>query len=208
MRGVPARTKLVKENLIYRGVPKEYTEATLNEYTNEKKRKFFNRYLANLDDMYEDKVNLCLYGNNGTGKTFLSSILIKESYRLRYDSYMITLAQLLDLTFRPNKSEEDIVRMNYIKHSHFLVIDEVGKENFTSTGSNINLLEDVLRRAVTNGQVVVICTNLPLEELYKNYGKSIQSLIQGDYAKVEFNFDDYRPVVQTKKKALRLLRGE
>ena len=97
-----------------------------------------------------------------------------------------------------------------INESHFLVIDEVGKETFTKTGSNINLLEETLRNAI-KGQVIILCTNLPLEGeggLYEQYGASIQSLIDGSFVKVEFNNADYRPVVLHQKKALKLLLGE
>jgi hypothetical protein len=52
---------------------------------------------------------------------------------------------------------------------------------------------------------------LPLEGdkgLYKQYGTSIKSLISGSFVKLEFDSDDYRPIQQKKKKALRLLAGE
>lgn len=208
MRGLPHRTRLVKGNLLYRGVPAEYTEATLAEYTDIKKRTFFERYLNNLDDMYDDKMHLVLYGNNGTGKTYLSSILIKESYRQRYDSCMITLTQLMELTFNANKSEENLNKLNYIKRCHFLVIDEVGKENFTSTGSNVALLEDTLRKAITNGQVVILCSNLPVERICEQYGASVKSLVDGSFVKVKFEAQDQRQAVRKSKKASMILRGE
>lgn len=207
MRGLPNRTRLATGNLIYRGVPSEYTEATLVDYTDIKKRIFFERYLNNLDDMYEDKMHLILYGNNGTGKTYLSSILIKEAYRQRYDSCIVTLAQLMELTFNSSRSEEVLNKLNYINKCHFLVIDEVGKENFTSSLSNITLLENTLRKAVTNGQVVIICTNLSMDKLGESYGASVASLISG-FTKVKFEAPDQRQAVRQGKRASRILRGE
>jgi DNA replication protein DnaC len=152
-----------------------------------------------------------LYGSNGSGKTFLSSLIVKEAYRLRYTSAIATLAHLMDLTFKSVKTQGDLSELVMYERADYLVIDEVGKENFTKTGSNVNLLEEILRRAVTNGQVVILCTNLPLEGdkgLYKQYGTSIKSLISGSFVKLEFDSDDYRPIQQKKKKALRLLAGE
>jgi DNA replication protein DnaC len=161
--------------------------------------------------MYEDRVNMCLYGANGAGKSFLSSLIVKEAYRLRYSSYMTTLASMIDLNFKGNKSQDDYERIKFIKSADFLVIDEIGKETFTKTSSNIALLEETLRNAVKTGQVVILCTNLPLEEeggLYEQYGASIQSLIEGSYVKIEFDGKDYRPTVFKKKKALAILQGE
>ena len=162
--------------------------------------------------MYEDRVNLCLYGANGTGKTFLSSLIVKEGYRLRYKTALITMQGLIDLYFKPNKTEEDWDKIKMIKEADFLVIDELGKENFTKSGSNINLLEETLRNAVTKGQVIIICTNLPLEGeggLYHQYGASIKSLIDGSFVKLEFDNSDYRPIHLNKKESNKVIeRGE
>src|SRR3712207_2299348 len=178
-------------------------------YGNKDKREFILKYINNLHDMYEGKVCLCFYGANGTGKTLLASILVREAYRHRYSSSIVTLSRLIDLTFSANKSQEDIELLDYIRNSEFLVIDEVGKENFNKTGSNINLLESILRQATTQGQIVILCTNLPLKGeggLYEQYGASIKSLIAGNYVKLEFTGNDYRPFVTKQKKAMELLR--
>lgn len=212
IRDVPPRTTLSVQNLLLRGVPNEYIEGTLDSYVQDDEVKdFFNKYLTHLHDMYDDRVNLCLYGSNGSGKTFLSSLVVKEAYRLRYNSAITTMANLIDLTFKYDKTPEDFEKIKTYRSANFLVIDEVGKENFTKTGSNINLLEEILRSAVVEGQVVILCTNLPLEGergLYKQYGASIKSLINGSFVKLEFDNDDYRPTHQKKKRALRILAGE
>lgn len=211
-RDLPPRSSLAMQNLLIRGIPYEYIESTLEDYVQEEDiQLFFSRYLTHMHDMYEDRMNLCLYGANGTGKTLLASLVVKEAYRLRYNSAMTTLANLLDLTFKANKSIEEIDKLNMYKEAEFLVIDEVGKEYFTKTRSNVSLLEDTLRRAVTNGQVIIICTNLPLEGedgLYKQYGSSVKSLISGSFSNIELCEDDYRPVHKKRKKSLKILSGE
>lgn len=211
-RHVPPRTTLSRENLLLRGVPADYIEGTLQDYVQEEEyREFFHKYLSNLHLMYEDRINLCLYGSNGSGKSFLSSLVVKEAYRLRYSSLMITLQKLIDIHFKVKKEPEDWDKIKAVKEANFLVIDEVGKENFTRTGSNINLFEEILRNAVSVGQVIILCTNLPLEGeggLYEQYGASIKSLIDGSFVKLEFNNEDYRPTHLNKKKAIKLLKGE
>ena len=125
---------------------------------------------------------------------------------------MTTLAHYMDLCFRKDKTTEVKEELKYISEAEFLVIDEVGKENFTSSQSNINLLEELLRQAVVKGQVVILCSNLPLEDvggvegIYSLYGKSLRSLIEGDFIKVKFSLSDYRPNVLKQKRALHLLQ--
>lgn len=213
-RELPPREVLSWENLLLRGVPAEYIEGSLDEYVEDEDgncKPFFDTYLSNLHIMYEDRVNLCLYGSNGSGKSYLSSLVVKEGYRLRYNSFIITMQSLIDINFKSNKTQEDWDKINAVKKADFLVLDEVGKENFTKTGSNVNLFEETLRQAVTKNQVVIICTNLPLEEeggLYEQYGRSIKSLIDGSFIKLEFDSSDYRNTHMNKKKGVRLLKGE
>lgn len=213
-RGTPQRESLSPTNLLLRGIPAEYLDCDIDDYVqSEEKRELIERYIENLHTMYEDRICLVMYGANGTGKSYLASIIVKEAYRHRYDSMMITLASYMDLCFKPDKSQEDYDALLRIKKADFLVIDEVGKENFTKTGSNINLLEELMRQALTSGQVLIICTNLPLEDmdkakgLYSQYGRSIKSLIEGGFVKVEFEEKDYRKTVLKQKNGLKILLG-
>lgn len=195
-RNIPPRKSLSVANLRYRGIPASYLNYTLKDYTASKsKSKFYGAYLDNLHSMYEDRVCLLQYGANGTGKTMLASLIVKEGYRLRYDTYMTTLSAYMSLLFKQRDAEEQEL-LNYIQRCEFLVIDEVGKENFTSTGSNINILEDLLRNATQRGQVIVLNTNLNLEELYSQYGSSIQSLLNGEFTTLKFTEKDHRPKVK------------
>lgn len=214
-RGVPMRSLLSKRNLLLKGIPAEYIDCDIESYVNdEEKKELYQKYIDNMDTMYEDRVCLANYGANGTGKTYLSCILIKEAYRRRYKSHITTLAHLIDLMFTPDKTEEIRAELKCIRDAEFLVIDEVGKENFNKSLSNIALLEETLRRAVVNGQVVILCTNLSLQDigdvkgLYSQYGKSIKSLVEGDFVKIKFDAKDFRTVVKNKKKGIKLLKGE
>ena len=163
-----------------------------------------------LDEMFEDKINLILYGSNGSGKTYLSSLIVKEAYRRRYSSFRVTLQAYIDMQFKRDR-EEIAEKIEEIINAEFLVIDEVGKETFDKSQFNIAVLEELLRERDTQGKPTIICTNLPLEErggLYDQYGKSIQSLIDGNFVKVKFEGEDNRHDVTRKKRGIQLLLGE
>ena len=208
----PVRTTLSVKNLMYRGVPREYIHADLDEYPIEENiRELFARYMDYLDEMFEDKINLILYGSNGSGKTYLSSLVVKEAYRRRYTSFMVTLKSFIDMHFKRDKDELIAEKLDEIVNSEFLVIDEVGKETFDKSQFNITVFEELLRERDTQGKPTIICTNLPLEErggLYEQYGKSIQSLIDGNFIKVKFESEDNRHDVTRKKRGIQLLLGE
>lgn len=208
----PVRTALSVKNLIYRGVPREYIHADLDEYPiKENTRELFARYMDYLDEMFEDKINLILYGSNGSGKTYLSSLIVKEAYRKRYTSFRVTLKSFIDMHFKRDKDELIADKLDEIINSEFLVIDEVGKETFDKSQFNIAVFEELLRERDTQGKPTIICTNLPLEErggLYEQYGKSIQSLIDGNFIKIKFEGEDNRHDVTRKKRGIQLLLGD
>lgn len=208
----PVRTTLSAKNLMYRGVPREYIHADLDEYPIEENiRELFARYMDYLDEMFDDKINLILYGSNGSGKTYLSSLIVKEAYRRRYTSFRVTLKSFIDMHFKRDKDELIAEKLDEIIDAEFLVIDEVGKETFDKSQFNITVLEELLRERDTQGKPTIICTNLPLEErggLYEQYGKSIQSLIDGNFLKVKFEGEDNRHDVTRKKRGIQLLLGE
>lgn len=214
-RQVPVREHLSRNNLLLKGIPAEYVDSTLDDYKSDNEiKKIVTRFVEEIHTMYEDRVCLCFYGSNGTGKTFLASIIVKEAYRHRYTSHITTMAHYMDLCYTPAKTKEIEEELYYIRNAEFLVIDEVGKEQFTASGGNVTLFEELLRNAVANGNIIIICSNLPLEDaggkqgLYSLYGKSVRSLVEGDFVKVKFNQSDYRHNIMNKKKGFSILKGE
>ena len=125
MRSVPIRKAISATNLLYRGVPRHYIKATLSDYDVDKDiHNLFYNYLMNLELMYRDNVCLILYGANGNGKTWLSSLIIEEAYIYRFASFRVTLQNFIDMQFR--KDEEEIrSKLRKIADCDFLVIYEV-----------------------------------------------------------------------------------
>jgi DNA replication protein DnaC len=205
----PMRKNLSPINLAYRGIPREYFDATIDEYPIDPEIKgIMQRYMENLDQMLEDCVNLIMYGVNG--KTYLSSLLVKEAYKYRYSSMRVTLQSFIDLQFK-QKEEWAKEKNAEIRTCEFLVIDEIGKETFDGKSFNIATFEELQRHRDTLGLPTIFCTNLPLDGdngLYAQYGKSIRSLIEGKALKLLFEGEDYRPKVLKNKKGIQILMGE
>lgn len=206
-RDLPVRTRVSANGLVHAGIPRSYVNHTIDDFSGDVTKKVATRYIDNIHSMYEDKQDLLLSGENGTGKTMLASIILKHAYFHRYKIAMITMGTLLDITFN-QKLIENQVRLNEIKDAQFIVIDELGKETFTATGSNKNLFENFLRTAHQTGQVIIICTNMDVDGIREQYGKSVASLIDGTFGKLFFRDTDKRKTVQKGKKSMQILAGK
>lgn len=193
------------------GVPALYHNVTLTEFTfeDEGQEQAITRYIESLHDVYEEKVNLLLYGSNGSGKTTLASICAIEAYMLHYRVVFTTLSEIMTMRFFPqNMTQAQQDKAIIMTNAHFLIIDEIGKEVDTKSKSNLVLLEDVLRESISKGVVVIATTNLSLETIGKRYGASIHSLLDGTFLKVLFEGEDKRAKHFGRKALIGRLLGE
>lgn len=196
----PKREKLSEQNLQRRGIPRLYFNASLDEYDIDPTIKtIFERYINNLDTMFQDGVGIVCYGKNGSGKTYLSSIVVKEAYRSRYSSFLVTLQELIDLNF------ENDEKLKEVTNCDFLVIDEIGKEVESRNKFNIIVFEKVLRKRETLGKPTILCMNLNIEDFYGRYGGSIESLVKSYNVKVLFTGEDFRYASSVHKNSVQLL---
>ena len=208
MKGVEPRKTLSVKNLLSRGIPRLFVHATLDQYDIDRKiKRIIRNYLEEIDLMFKDAINLLFFGPNGVGKSFCASLIVKEAYKERYSSMMITFQSLLDLQFK--KHDPGVKELlNECYAAEFLVIDEIGKETITKSDFGIGILEEVLRIRDTRGFPTILCTNMDKESLYDKYGQSIASLIEGNFVKLEFKDGDFRKIVTQERKGIKVLLGE
>lgn len=203
----PIREVVKRDNLVRRGVPREFTDATFGQYDfGEEYNDLLRRYLENIPLMFSDGINLLFYGPNGTGKTWISSLIVKEAYIRRYSTYRVTLQELIDMTFKNDENTE--FRLHRIVTSEFLAIDEIGKEIFHKNQYNIIRLEEILRKRETLGRPTIVCTNLQIDDLTTIYGSSISSLLMGSYIQLLMDGEDNRSSALSEKRGISVLMGD
>lgn len=166
-------------------------------------KSFINQYMCNLYSNFYKGAGIFLYGANGTGKTMLSSLILKEAYRLRFDCRRITFSDYISLYTsvwgsKGDNKEEAEDNLNRYKSIDFLVLEEIGKEVDSSV--SVPILEDLLRYREDKSLVTIICTNLSPNLLKEEYGASIFSLIKGNMTPVEMDFKDQRHNVFKRRK--------
>lgn len=193
----PIRTTLSNKNLINMGVPKALLDLSLEDLDlNEKILDYVQGYMDNIDNSFKYNKGLFLYGSNGTGKTSIASIIIKEAYRHRYTAKRMTWVDYMTLytrawgcnNFELKMHTEDVIKD--IKDREFLVLEEIGKEQDNKLA--MTLLEDLLRHREDKGFPTIICTNLAPKSVVERYGVSIESLIKGNMTPIKLVGKDNR----------------
>ena len=193
----PIRTTLSNKNLINMGVPKALLDLSLEDLDlNEKILDYVQGYIDNIDNSFKYNKGLFLYGSNGTGKTSIASIIIKEAYKHRYTAKRMTWVDYMTLytrawgcnNFELKMHTEDVIKD--IKDREFLVLEEIGKEQDNKLA--MTLLEDLLRHREDKGFPTILCTNLAPKSVVERYGASIESLIKGNMTPIKLVGKDNR----------------
>ena len=193
----PVRTTLSNKNLINMGVPRALLDLSLEDLDlNEKILDYVQGYIDTIDNNFKYNKGLFLYGSNGTGKTSIASIIIKEAYKHRYTAKRMTWVDYMTLytrawgcnNFELKMHTEDVIKD--IKDREFLVLEEIGKEQDNKLA--MTLLEDLLRHREDKGFPTIICTNLAPKSVVERYGASIESLIKGNMTPIKLVGRDNR----------------
>lgn len=193
----PIRTTLSNKNLINMGVPKALLDLSLEDLDlSEKILDYVQGYIDNINNSFKYNKGLFLYGSNGTGKTSIASIIIKEAYKHRYTAKRMTWVDYMTLytrawgcnNFELKMHTEDVIKD--IKDREFLVLEEIGKEQDNKLA--MTLLEDLLRHREDKGFPTIICTNLAPKSVVERYGASIESLIKGNMTPIKLVGKDNR----------------
>lgn len=192
----PIRSFLSVETMTHIiGIPRRMSDKTFNDFetpTEELKeiKSFVIEYCNNIDVNFKNCKGIYFYGNNGAGKTMLSSLILKEAYRNRYSCKRITFQEYIQQVMNvwSAKGEEKDAReenlFTNIKGVEFLVLEELGKEIQTSLDTNA-ILEDLLRYREDKGYPTIFAANISIEKVREMYGASIHSLIEGNSVIVE-----------------------
>lgn len=145
-----------------------------------------------VDTFSTDFRNLFLYGDTGTGKTFLSHCVAKELIDKAYSVIYFSAFELFDIMAKSKFGKEQAAEVMYeqLFDCDLLIIDDLGTElvnSFTTSQLFLCLNERLLRKKST-----IISTNLSLDSLVDIYSERTFSRITSNYTILKLTGDDIR----------------
>lgn len=138
---------------------------------------------------------LYLYGNTGTGKTYLSlsmvNYILENGGRVKFiraTDFFSVIYNYNSHFYSTKKEVEEMI--DILKNIDTLVIDDLGNE--IRSRENTSFLSDILDYRIERGLKTVITTNIPFEYLSEIYDTRVASRIIGYFKKFEFPIEDLR----------------
>ncbi len=136
------------------------------------------------ENFQDKRPGILLYGETGTGKTFLTNCIAKslldKGYTVLYLSAINLFDNILrDIIMKNSHEPHQEMLYDYIYNCDFLIIDDLGTE-LTNSFVQSQLFEIINKRTI-NGQSTLISTNLDLQKISERYTERIMSRIVDSY---------------------------
>jgi DNA replication protein DnaC len=172
-------------------------------------------YAANCTDWANRGLGLFLHGLWGSGKTLVSTLILKAFLAAGVEGHWITFNEMLSMhtsSWRDQEAKEWFETR--VRNAQVLVIDDIGKETSFAPrdedgnvmGSNwgslvSRALDSLFRARVQNGMVTIITANMHPEQVAANYTAALGSLATEACLPYEFPAQDVRQLYVERVKA-------
>lgn len=173
---------LFDDKKVYNGVNMTLREM-MNSYLN-----YLNKYINKFEEFGD---NLLIYGETGTGKTFLSTSVAKELLERGYFVVYRTIETLISDLRKIKFQEEGFIELeDMLYNCDLLIIDDLGTE-YINDFSRTELFSFINKKLLMKKKMI-ISTNFTLNELKEMYSERLFSRLAGDFRLMPFLGDDLR----------------
>ena len=136
-----------------------FDDIIVNEYNNNQV-KICKRYTNKFNEMKRNKQGLILYGDVGTGKTYLSACIANKLLEEQKPVIMTSFAKLLN-NVRDYQSQKDI--MEKISNVSLVIMDDFGIER--SSDYAFERMYEVVNTVYDFGIPLIITTNIDIKDM-------------------------------------------
>jgi DNA replication protein DnaC len=155
-------------------------------------------YTDSADRLIPAGIGLLMLGTPGTGKTMLSTLLLKDLVGQGYKGFFTTFHGLLDnFTDGWGGQEKKAWFDGRVRNAGVLVIDDMGREHKGRIDLAQSTLDYVLRARVSNARPTILTSNLTPEKISELYSTNALSLLSESAMQIDFVGEDYRPTQRT-----------
>ncbi|CAL7867245.1 IstB-IS21 domain-containing protein [Fusobacterium necrophorum subsp. funduliforme] len=156
----------LRDNCFISRNQKAYTFENADEYTDEDIIKKAQNYVKHFEEMRKDNVGLLLYGNVGSGKTYIAcaianSIITEYSYTVKMRNFAQILNDLQKGGFNLDRNEY----IEQITSPTLLVLDDFGIERNTEYA--LEQIYNVINARYLKARPTIITTNLNFKDIEK-----------------------------------------
>jgi len=181
---------------------RELTRKDIDENFIQENYEHFHRvqlYTQQLEKALKTGFGLFIQGTNGSGKSFLASLILKHAIKKGYSGYFILMTDLVNAAFE--SLHDTTVRNDLEKliiQTDFLVIDEIDK-GFQDQNENVQkiLLPLFKKRCDYFKKPLIVTSNTIKKDIGQTVGKTIAEMFTARLTEIIF-IGNYRPQILDK----------
>lgn len=153
---------IISQNKQKSNIPRHYLTADINAVENVNARKIGTNYIKNFDKM--GKNGLLLYGDVGTGKTYLAACVANALLNSGYSVKWLTSMQIVERGCFYNESEY-AEYMDSIISPDLLIIDDLGAERGTDFA--MERVHSLVDTRISANKPIIVTTNIDIMDMGK-----------------------------------------
>lgn len=191
--------KLTNHDLQTMRLPQRFWQASFDHIVSDESRegspkRLIGGYLSNIRKMREMGAGIVMWGPNGTGKTSMGSLILKEARRHMFTALFLEAASIKTMVVSKemHDSEAGVTLWARAKQVDFLLLDDLGKGAHDSQGFGERLIDELIRARYANMRPTLITTNVDKTRLGEIIKPSTLHTIKGSCAQVKVDEHDYR----------------
>lgn len=164
----------------------------------------YNEINKDIKEYMTNGFSIFLKGRFGTGKTLMSSLLLKKIVQCGYNGLYTTLSDVVTIIVHGN-NESKFNSFRELKMTDFLILDEFDPRFFKSNEASAELygriLENIIRIRFQNYMPTILITNNsdPMKDIGSDLGAAITSLINGYTKTITVVGPDFRSTILNSK---------